>query len=534
MVNTNILDNRYRFFGETTPAEQFRKEWADYLENNNLEGRIILNNAPNRIGKTITTLKSLEKTDAKILYLADRHNHISEVEATLNNPRVVHWWGMRKLCQQKDNPSYNFLIENHVPAGFTCQSCMYKKECPYWMQWHINEDSIVGAPKELLPTKYVSKNDWDYIIFDEIIDKAQRVEPYCKPIKNETMDSHNLTLLKITYDILKDIIGDQTTADEETLSYFKEELKDINSNYLPRLIRQIKYEGHIDNDIKPVLGLMSRFRSTVEWLELCAEHGFKTHFYKPYLYDVLDLQNKYQSNVILLNTSLKNQFYEKMVSNYQYQLPTVEEFPFHFENKNSLLLHYNYKARSCSKIGLDNYGAEIYIMAKNLIRFGNKKGLKTGIITFKNQNHIFTKETDVVSYFGGHQGSNTFDDVDLLIILGTYHINPDGLYQKYFMLTNQLLIDDPARWNNFQHINGARITLSDNTLLNELKLYKLNEEHGQAIFRSGAHVQNGKIVIVFGYVPEDVTNILEYNKFRTEKGAKISISKWLKKTKHHK
>ena len=70
------------------------------------------------------------------------------------------------------------------------------------------------------------------------------------------------------------------------------------------------------------------------------------------------------------------------------------------------------------------------------------------------------------------------------------------------MLTNQLLIDDPARWNNFQHINGARITLSDNTLLNELKLYKLNEEHGQAIFRSGAHVQNGKIVLYSATYPK--------------------------------
>lgn len=102
------------------------------------------------------------------------------------------------------------------------------------------------------------------------------------------------------------------------------------------------------------------------------------------------------------------------------------------------------------------------------------------------------------------------------------------------MLTNQLIIENPATWNKYTHINGSRITLTDNKLLNELKLYKLNEEHEQAIFRSGAHVQNGKIVIVFGYVPEDVTNILEYSKFSTERGAKISISKWLKKSKHHK
>lgn len=530
MVNNTLLDNRYRLLGRTTPAEQFRKEWADYIENNDMKGSLILNNAPNRIGKTITTLKSLEKTDSKILYLADRHKHITEVEETLHNPRMVHWWGLRKLCQQKDNPSYNFLIENNVPAGFTCNSCIYKKECPYWTQWHINEDSIVGAPKELLPTKYISQNEWDYIIFDEIIDKAQRIEPYCQPIKNEIIDTLGLQGLQVTYEVINTTIQDQSVLDPDTLEYLNTDLQEINRYFLPNVVNQIKHGERFGKDIIPVLGFMSRFRGTLEWLELCTEHGFKTHFYKPYLYDVLDLQNQYNSSVILLNTSLKNQFYEKMVSNYQYELPTVVEFPFHFQNKNSLLLHYNYKERSCSRKALKTYGAGIYHMVKQLLKYGQEKSLKTGIITFQDLIPSFKGDADVTSYFGGHQGSNTFDNVDLLIILGTYHINPQGLYQKYYMLTNQLLKEEPATWDKFKHINGNRITLTDNVLLNELKLYKLDEEHGQAIFRSGAHVQNGKIVIAFGYVPEYVTNILEYNKFSTERGAKISISKWLKKT----
>jgi len=523
------MDNRYRVFG-TTPAEQFREEWKNYLENNTNKGRLILNNAPNRIGKTITTLKTLEKTDSKILYLADRHNHISEVEATLNNPRVVHWWGLKKLCQQKNNPTYNFLIENNVPAGFTCRTCSYKKECPYWTQWKIKDNAIVGAPKELLPTKYVTQQEWDYIIFDEIIDKAQKIKPHCQPLKDEIIDTHNLTGLQVTHEVINNTIKNKKILNNETLSYFKEDLKEINQQFLPDLVSQIKYKKHIDNDIEPLLGFMSRFRGTLEWLELCTQHGFRTHFYKPYLYDVLDLQKQYQSNIILLNTSLKKQFYERMVSNYQYELPPAEEFPFHFQNKNSLLLHYNHKGRSCSKKALEKYGNEIYPMVKKLTRYSKEKGLKTGIITFKNLTPIFEETTDVTSYFGGHQGSNTFDNVDLLITLGTYHINPQSLYQKYYMLTNQLIIENPANWNKYTHINGSRITLTDNTLLNELKLYKLNEEHGQAIFRSGAHVQNGKIVIAFGYVPEDVTNLLQYNKFSTEKGAKISISKWLKKS----
>ena len=61
---------------------------------------------------------------------------------------------------------------------------------------------------------------------------------------------------------------------------------------------------------------------------------------------------------------------------------------------------------------------------------------------------------------------------------------------------------------NNQTINGMQINLSDNEKLNYVKSYKLNEEHQQAIFRSGAHIKPGKIVVSFGHVPEGVEEIL--------------------------
>ena len=57
------------------------------------------------------------------------------------------------------------------------------------------------------------------------------------------------------------------------------------------------------------------------------------------------------------------------------------------------------------------------------------------------------------------------------------------------------------------------IQLTDNMDFNRIKLYKLNEEHQQAIFRSGAHVHSRKLVVSFGYVPEGVENILTYHTF---------------------
>jgi hypothetical protein len=215
-----------------------------------------------------------------------------------------------------------------------------------------------------------------------------------------------------------------------------------------------------------------------------------------------------------------------------------------------VLLHYNNNNRSLSKsalfetdekgrvqtdehgkakINTSTYSPEIFDMVFSILAHCKKLGMKTGVITFKSAIALFKDKADVIGYFGGHQGSNEFDNIDLLLILGTFNLNPGAVYLKYQCITQTFTADKNDTWNNYHHINGMRIRYSDNEQLNKVKTYKLNEEHGQAIYRSGAHVHDDKIVICFGFVPQGVENTLTYSTFKSKRGLKISTTKHFNK-----
>jgi hypothetical protein len=272
--------------------------------------------------------------------------------------------------------------------------------------------------------------------------------------------------------------------------------------------------------------------NTITWISYAQKHGKMDHFYKPYLHYALDLRREYKSKIIILNTSLEKWIYDQITNRYQYDLPEPTFYSTDIINHESILFQYNHNKRSCNKGAITKqnskgavfgglYGDEILEMVQRAISFANNKGLKVGIITFKglkdDLESKFGDKTHIISYFGGHQGSNKFDDVDMLLVIGTYHINPRGLYQTYYKITGEFLRDNPANMRAIKKsINGTQLFLSDNENLNKVKLYKLKEEHGQAIFRSGAHVKSGKIVIAFGFVPEGIENVLKYRKFKNK------------------
>lgn len=153
--------------------EQFKVEWLNFLEKKGIYGwgnNIVLNNAPNRIGKTITTLELLSnrieqekeycEDPLRAVYLADRHIQISEVENTLHQlgyDSFRHIWGIQSLCTRTFDPYYRFLIDHHFPTEIICRGCSSKKSCEYWLQFNFEDGEIVGAPKEFLSTKYLFK-----------------------------------------------------------------------------------------------------------------------------------------------------------------------------------------------------------------------------------------------------------------------------------------------------------------------------------------------------------------------------------------
>lgn len=553
MDNISIVDDLYNSCGfkPNKIQEQFQKDWKSSLKENisfDGSGKVILNNAPNRIGKTTTTLKWLDEKEAKVLYLADRHNHIEEVETFIGDDKFVHWYGLEQLCQIGTNPNTHFLLENGVPPKLVCRDCSNKKTCLYWKQWKIGDNSIVGAPKELIPTKHVQNKKWDVIVFDELVDKAKKIEGYIPELSEDIFKRFGIQYLYNTTYLSMKLIGENKDFSKDNIALLKSFVPEISSS-LQKVVKQIKDTEELKKykDVPKLIKWLSRYGDTLDWADHCSKFGYRTKYYKPYLYYVLDLVNKHESDVVILNTSLQKRFYNFMVENYDKDLPELKEFKFTVQNKDSVLLHYNKRNRSFSKgilfeedkngnihINKEDYGVETYEMAKQIINFCKKRNLKVGVLTYKSAEQFFWDIADSVSYFGGHQGSNQLDDVDVLLIYGTFNINPKGLYKKYYMIKNEFLGDNHAKWNKSRYINGCRLLFSDNEPLNEIKLYKLNEEHGQAIFRSGAHVQKNKIVIVFGFVPFGVENILDYRTFYTAIGARTSISKHLKKVKNKK
>ena len=550
MDDITIVDDLYNScgFNLNKIQKQFKKDWENSLNENisfDGSGKIILNNAPNRIGKTTTTLKWLDKRGAKVLYLADRHNHIEEVENFIGKGKFVHWWGLEQLCPSYTNPDIKFLIESGVPPRIVCRNCSNRKTCRYWKQWKIKDNSIVGAPKELIPTKHVQNGNWDVVVFDELVDKPKKIEGYIPKLEKDVFEKFGIQDLYYDVYLSMKLIKETKDFSKDNITLLKDGVSKIGRS-LQKVVTQIKDNPKLTKykDAFKLIKCLSKYSETINWAVHCSKFGYKPFYYRPFLYYVLDLVDSCGSDVVILNTSLQKRFYNLMVENYDEDLPELKEFKFTVHNKDNVLLHYNQRNRSFSKsvlfeedengdihINKEGYGVEVYGMAKQIIGFCKKRNLKVGVITYMSAESLFDHIADSVGHFGGHQGSNQLDDVDVLLIYGTFNINPKGLYKKYYMIKNEFLGDKPAKWNKSRYINGCRLLFSDNEPLNEIKLYKLNEEHGQAIFRSSAHIQENKIVVVFGFVPFGVENILDYRTFHTAIGARTSISKHIKKSK---
>lgn len=553
MDNISIVDDLYNSCGfkPNKIQEQFQKDWKRSLKENisfDGSGKVILNNAPNRIGKTTTTLKWLDEKEAKVLYLADRHNHIEEVETFIGDDKFVHWYGLEQLCQIGTNPNTHFLLENGVPPRLICRNCSNKRSCPYWKQWKTKDNSIVGAPKELIPTKHVQKENWDVIVFDELVDKAKPIKAYVPELSEDLFKRFGIQDLYYTTYLSMKIIKENKDFSKDNITLLKDGVREIDCS-LQKVVKQIKDTEELTKykDVPKLIKWLSRYGETLDWAVHCSKFGYRTKYYRLYLYYVLDLVDSCGSDVVILNTSLQKRFYNFMVENYDKDLPELIEFKFTVQNKDSVLLHYNHFNRSFSKGALfkedengnmqlnnDRYGFKAYKMVKDIIGFCKSKSLKVGVITYKFAESFFVDIADSVGHFGGHQGSNQLDDVDVLLIYGTYTIHPGGLYQKRLMVKKEFLESNKIDWKVYKYINGCRVRFSNDESSNEIKLYKLNEEHGQAIFRSGAHVQENKIVIVFGFVPSGIENTLDYRTFNTARGAKISITKQLKKINNQK
>lgn len=526
MSDSNIILNKvYNAYD----ISKFRSEVSEEITKimNDLEGSygeiVILKHLP-RLGKTYNLLKYLNNSENTLsLYVSDIHKQMEQIATNFNKMRIIK--GAASICPLLKNPEtsenqmkyLNFLFSHKFKRNIACKQCNLYNNCIYNEQFDFPENNaIITIAKESLANKRVH-SAFDFIIFDENMHKAKELEPTCPPLKTTTLE--NLTYgeqIKDTYQDIKYITeSDTIIQDEEILKGLYEDAELFGSD---KVLKTTITETRTLKDGQDILSFIVNLYETVEWAEKSYKIGKqqRTH-YKPYLHYAFDILREYGSNLIIANATFEENIYNQIKKQYNYQLPSIKEISeIPLENKNSHLLNYNFLGRNCSKTGLEEYGSEIFPMIHGIHRFCSKKGLKSGLITFNEYEEEF-QEFDVIDHFVAHRGKNDFDNVDVLVILGTFNIPRLGILEKNYAITGEYLQEKDLREWKTKNINGCKITLPQNEQYQKTRLYLLYDEHLQAILRSGAHIDNKKTIITFGYVPPRVEEIFNYKTFNSNK-----------------
>ncbi len=494
---------------------------------------VVLKHLP-RSGKTYTLLEYLNNSNSFSLYVSDVHEQMEQLTTNFDKMWVIK--GASKMCPLLKEDHAPFWVKKYFGHGnngklkrnIPCILCD-QKDCEYNKQFDFPEANatVTIAKESLVNPRIVSA--YDHIIIDEKMDKANLIQPYCPTFKEDALLSFDYALeIYEVYEEIKNLIDNKSIIEErEYLEKLKTDAKFISSKkVLGKTIYEIR---DLDNNelVKDVVPFLANLGSTINWMEKCYDiNEYRDRFHVPYIHYAFDMLREYGSNLIFANATFDEGIYNLLKNQYKYDLPeirTIMDKP--IENKNSYLLHYNNLGRSCSRSGLKGsaegsigYFPQIFKMIESIHRFCQKRGLRSGIITFSEYEDCFS-DFNVVDHFVAHRGKNDFDEVDVLVILGTFNIPRLALLDKHYAISGEYL-DKKYLENDYwktKDINGCKIAISKHKGLMNTKLFLLYDEHLQAILRSGAHINDKKVVIVFGYVPDGTEKMFSYKKFDSTK-----------------
>lgn len=525
MMNNNIiLDQRYNSFGLSDLRNAISNDIEEIM--NNFKGNrgqiAVLKHLP-RIGKTYGLLNYLNNTpNICALYASDVIEQIDQISSNFSKVRVIK--GAAKVCPLfKDDESLNYLFSSKFKRNIACVLCPQFKGCIYWEQFNYPEkDVILAVAKESLPNQRIHSS-FDFIVFDEDMTKSRVIEPYFP--KNIPADFLNsLQYGEMVLDLyleLEYLIDEKEVIDEDGLRYFKGESTLLGSNKVLKVTLK-EYDQMNSTEKKNfnnVLPFISNLHLSYEWVERCYKIGeYRNRLFTPYIHSAFDLLKEYGCNLIIANATFDEDIFNLLRGQYKTVLPEISSISgFPIENKGSSFFNYNMLGRSCSRTGLDNYGEEIFSIVESISNFCRNNEVKSGLITFPEYEDDFIDSFDVVDHFVAHRGKNDFDDVGLLVILGTYNIPRQAILAHNYAISGEYLNKKQIEeWEN-DYINGCRVSVPKYAPYRKTKMYKLHEEHLQAILRSGAHTKSGKAVVNFGYAPMDVKDIFTYKTFNSKR-----------------
>lgn len=513
--------------GENQNLEGIRLEMSSDINKmfESLEGAygeiVVLKHLP-RMGKTYNLLEYLNDSNYLSLYVSDIHTQMDQIADNFNNMSVIK--GLNKICPviedqklfNQQSKDFKLLFTQNLKGTVLCKFCRLHDNCIYHQQFDFPIKGIVSIAKESLQNRRITSNFFNYVVFDENMVKARTIKPYYRELDNNVLDDLSYgSAITDMYQTLQHLVkGNIATCDE--IKTFEQNMKIFQRKKILRTtLNEIRNINGLNKKYDE-LSFLFRSYESLEWMKKgFLTNEFRDKYYKPYIHYAFDLLREYGSNIIIANATFEEDIYNQLKCQYPDKLPSIKEIlKTPIQNKNSYLLHYNQLGRSCSKTGLEEYGSEIFPMIHGIHRFCSKRGLKSGLITFNEYEEEF-QEFDVIDHFVAHRGKNDFDNVNVLVILGTFNIPRIGILEKNYAITGEYLQKKDIKDWKTMDINGCKIAAPQNEKYRNTRLYLLKDEHLQAILRSGAHIKSEKLVIVFGYVPMGVEKIFNYKIFRT-------------------
>lgn len=422
-------------------------------------------------GKTYTLIKSLEELNstAKILYLVKTHELADEItnsfdlersnrkkpttfkDKVLTKSKIIHVKGRSELCE---NPTvkekYNVADKKTaipIPADQCQKDCYFEAQCAYTKQFntpfegirvmmfneYFNQPSrwFNGIDAEGNPTK----RRWqpDFIIIDEnIFDKeSDRVENYGRfesinKIIHEVKDEATLEDIIIKYREEVCFDDDKNNPEDKPIQF-------INADQYLRELRQRQATR-----FSPLLRQLARFAKTEDKSLL---KGMRVEDSR-LVQSVLKVETGRFQNIptLYLDATANKEVVSHLLPNIQFHSIQVKAKP----DINVYQLANTTITKNILKD--EKYLSQLIEGLKKLLTTKNYRN--PGLITYKSiegisdnfASHLAGKlGIKLFGHFGNLRGVNKFDEVDCLIILGRYSLNPTALKEYTYAVFGHLL-----------------------------------------------------------------------------------------------
>lgn len=489
------------------------------------------------VGKT-TKIKEYLKDKDKWLVTVPNYNLIdSEYDEIINMDGVSYWKGFKKECRkylENENQVPYFYdtakLMPNVICGKVC-SPEERKKCSYKKQFNSSDKVITVSHFYNTPLFYDNgKFKFDIAIIDEELSGYDKLEI------NEKKIDESIELIRdyLNYEIL------EGETDHSIIPPFNEiiENREFYSPECDYPIGDIVFSGveaekdeALDKafesgnlkDYKTIYEL--DFLKLKKWLYYYFIYKEDRMYGDPHIYKLFDLARQ-GVKVVFSDASFSKRIFSKLLERYlieeeklsrrilfkkyiiededfkdfklPYKIDKIRLFTSSIQDKNKTIFYKMWRARSFSKTSFQNGENPIELL--DFHKKINRKFFKPAIISYIS---IWAKYLDLTkfgefAYFWNLRGVNKFKDEEILILVGTPVPNTNKLLKDYNSLFIEIISEDNVEADKY---NKYKIDLDG---FEYYRRYKIDSEIYQAVHRIRPFNNSNKIILVFGYVPEEL------------------------------